>query len=61
MMPNIRRFGPLAIVVAVAMYAAALAAAGPAKAIKWQSSFKKAQQIAAKQKKVLMVDFYADW
>lgn len=40
-----------------------VAASSPAakKSIQWQTDFKKAQTIAAKQKKIMMVDFYADW
>ncbi len=38
--------------------AAGAKAHGP---IAWQEDFAKAKQIAAKEKKLIMVDFYADW
>jgi thiol:disulfide interchange protein len=37
------------------------AAAGGGKTIHWQTDLAKAEAQAARQKKILMVDFYADW
>ncbi len=47
---------------AVSIIAAGAVFAGPGpKSIQWQTDLKKAQTAAAKQKKMIMMDFYADW
>ena len=56
MMPNYRRMG-----VACGLLLLAISAGGAGKSIDWQKDLAKAQAIAAKQHKILMVDFYADW
>ena len=54
-----RRIFVLAALSALASLAA-MAGPGP-KSIQWQTDLKKAQSAAAKQKKVIMVDFYGDY
>ena len=50
------------VLAAISVLAAGAALAGPGpKSIQWQTDLKKAQTAAAKQKKIIMVDFYADW
>jgi thiol:disulfide interchange protein len=44
----------------LALGLSAYAGPGP-KAIQWQTDLKKAQTAAAKQKKLIMMDFYAEW
>jgi len=46
---------------ALAVFACTAATAGGAGSIQWQKDFKTAQAAAKKARKVLMVDFYADW
>ena len=52
---------PLALLAGVAFLASALSAEAAGKGIPWQSNLKKAQVQAAKQKKLVMVDFSAPW
>ena len=55
-----RRTFVLAALSVLTLGIAAGAGPGP-KSIQWQTDLKKAQTAAAKQKKLIMVDFYADW
>ena len=50
------------VLAAFSTIASLTAFAGPGpKSIQWQTDLKKAQSTAAAQKKLIMVDFYADW
>ena len=50
------------VLAALSIFGSALAIAGPGpKSIQWQTDLKKAQSAAAKQSKLIMMDFYADW
>jgi hypothetical protein len=52
----------LALLAGAAVLATAAAESqASAKGIAWQKDLKKAQALAAKQKKILMVDFTAPW
>ena len=53
--------GRLAALAALFSAGVSATAGAPAAGIKWQSDLKKAQALAAKQKKIVMVDFYTDW
>jgi len=59
MKPMFRRLAGLTAMSVIAL-AAAAGAGPPGKAIAWQTDFKKAQTIAGKQKKIMMIDFYSE-
>jgi thiol:disulfide interchange protein len=46
-------------VLALSMFGAV--ALAPAQGVKWQKDFTAAQKLAKKTKRVMVVDFYADW
>jgi thiol:disulfide interchange protein len=50
-----------AIALAFVAYGMTADAGLAGKSIRWQTDYKKAQAAARKQKKIIMVDFYADW
>ena len=60
MTTNSRRLIPV-IAFAAFLLGAASGANPPAKTITWKKDFKKALTLAKKQKKMIMLDFYADW
>ncbi len=55
----VARSAALSLVAAAVMSVAA--AGGLSRGIQWQHDFDKAQAQARKQKRIMMVDFYADW
>lgn len=63
MRPMFRHGAALSMVAALALGAVATAGPPPKspKSIAWQTDFKKGQATASKQKKLMMVDFYAEW
>lgn len=60
MKPSVRQVVWL-MTLAVLALGAAGGAAPKSKSIQWLTDFKKAQTVAKKQKKIMMVDFYTDW
>ena len=59
MTPGARRLASLVAVTAIGL--GAMVGAAPRKSIQWRTDLNKARSAAAKQNKILMVDFYADW